>query len=162
MNAPAREVLTVFVDGYELPGVIFYALRPSGTGAQPDLPMDLWPDADARAFRLHGDAWEILGWDLAIHRWPSNEHWREAVRLTLQHLIQGGAVVAWLAAEGSAFSEPPHLFSPEWMSDSVLAAMTSRGDFVCAVEVDQPVQTLSDDELSRLREHAHGLADASS
>lgn len=159
MNAPAREVLTVFIDGDEAPGVIFYALRPSGAGEQPAFPTDIWPDAHTRGFRLHGDAWEILGWDVAIHRWPSSEQWREAVRLTLHHLIEGGAVVAWLGAEGSAFSDPPYLFNPEWMTDSALAAMTSDGEFACAVDVDQPVP---DDELSRLREHAQGLADAAS
>lgn len=162
MNAPAREVLTVFFDGDELPGVIFYALRPSGTGAEPDFPTDIWPDTDTRGFRLHGHSWEVLGWDVVIHRWPSRGQWRETVRLTFQHLIEGGAVVAWLGAEGSPFSDPPYLFSPEWMTDSVLAAMTSDGDFVCAVDVDQPVQTLPDDELSRLRQHAQGLADAAS
>jgi len=162
MSVPAREGLTVFFDGEERPGVIFYALARPGTTNSVVFPIGLWPRGEARPFRLGGESWEVHGWDLALGEWPRGIDWTRAVHDTLKSLVDAGAVVAWVGAEGCPFSDPPDLLSPEWMSGGVLAAITSAGEFICAIDPDLPVQALSDDELASLRRHARGLADATS
>lgn len=162
MSVPAREGLTVVLDGQLTPGVIFYALTRPGALNAVIFPIGIWSSEGARPFRLGGESWEVRGWDLPLNEWPRGPEWTRAVQETLKHLVSAGAVVAWLDAEGCPFSDPPDLFSPKWMSGAVLAAMTSAGEFTCAVDPDLPVQALSDDELASLRRHARGLADAAS
>lgn len=162
MSVPAREGLTVFFDGDEVPGVIFYALARPGTMSSIVFPIGLWPRGEARPFRLGGESWEVHGWDLALGEWPRGRDWTRAVHDTLNSLVDAGAVVAWVGAEGCPFRDPPYLLSSEWMSGGVLAAITSAGRFICAVDPDLPVQALSDDELVSLRRHARGIADATS
>lgn len=160
MSAPAREQLTVFIDGTERAGLIVYALRSAGSHPDIEFATDVWPESELRSFRLHGDAWEILRWDVALDRWPRGRLWPEILRLTLQRLVEGGAVVAWVGAEGLPFADPPDLFSAELMTGSVLAALTSAGEFMCPMDPDLPIKALSDEELTRLRDHARPLADA--
>lgn len=162
MRIPAREGLTVVLDGQLVPGVIFYALTRPGAMNSVVFPIESWSSEGARSFRLGGQSWEVRGWDLPLNEWPRGLEWARAVQETLKHLVDSGAVVAWLDAEGCPFSNPPDLFSAQWMSGAVLAAMTSAGEFICAVDPDLPVQAVSDDELASLRRHARGLADATS
>lgn len=160
MSVPAREGLTVFFDGEERPGVIFYALARQGITSSVVFPIGLWPSGEVKSFRLGGETWEVHGWDLALGEWPRGRDWTRSVHDTLKSLVDAGAVVTWVGAEGCPYSDPPHLLSPTWMSGGVLAAMTSTGEFICAVDPDLPVLALSDDELVSLRLHARGLADA--
>jgi hypothetical protein len=160
MTLAAREALSVFVDGDEVPGVIVYALRSPGSDSRVGFPTSLWSGSEARPFRLLGESWEILGWDLPIREWRSGETWHRLVHRTLEELTRQGAVVAWIGAEGLPFSDPPGLFDPQWMSGSVLAALTSSGDFWSPLDPGMPVQSLTDEQLQRLRAHAHGLADS--
>lgn len=158
---PAREVLTVFVDGEERPGVTLYALLRPGADDLPEPLEELWPSADVRRFHLRGESWEVRGWDLALNGWQRGENWREVIRETLGLLIRGGAIVAWVGAEGLGVADPPDLFDPSFMSGSVLASMTSGGDFTCPTDPDHPVHPVDDEGLMQLRHHAQGLADAS-
>jgi hypothetical protein len=160
MDAPARETLTVFIDGEELPGVIVYGLRRPGL-APIDFPVHGWVLSHGpHAFRLHGEMWEVLGWDLALGAWPNSQDWPGVVHRTLTALVAAGCAVAWLGAEGCPFSDPPDLFSPTWMDGGVLAALTSEGDFLCPMDPDEPLRHLRSEELEFLRARAHGLADA--
>lgn len=161
MEPPARETLTVFVAGEELPGVIVYGLR--GPGLPPiEFPSREWQlSHDPQPFRLHGDSWEVIGWDLAVATWPSAEDWPRVIERTLSAILATGCMVAWLGAEGCPFSDPPDLFSPDWMDGGVLAALTAQGDFLCPLSPDEPLRTLSTTDLELLRARAVGLADAS-
>ena len=154
---PAREWLFVVQDGGEVPGVGFYGLRrPSAVAAT--FPVERWPDGTAvHPWRLHGDGWEVLLWDVAVSRWPAD--WAATVRATLQRLIDAGCPVAWVGREGF-FCDPPCLLTPEGMTEGVLAALTDDGDFRIAVHPDEPLAWLPDEDLLRLRARAPGLADA--
>ncbi|HVX46630.1 MAG TPA: hypothetical protein VHC49_22245 [Mycobacteriales bacterium] len=57
------------------------------------------------------------------------------------------------------FCDPPDLFSPECMSEGILAALTSAGEFVGSVDPDAPLNPLTDEQMLRLRHYARGLAD---
>jgi hypothetical protein len=46
------------------------------------------------------------------------------------------------------------------MTGGVLAAMTAEGDFFCPLDPAQPLATLTDDELLRLRAASDGLSNA--
>ncbi len=100
---------------------------------------------------------EVVVWDVAIVAWPTGQAWRDSVRRTLEALVDAGARVAWVGREGY-FCDPPDLFDPTFMSGGVLAAMTSGGEFRCAVDPDQALATLTDDELLRLRAASDGLS----
>lgn len=160
MIAPARDALTIFVDGDEVPGIIVYGLFTAGSERPVDFPADVWISApEPGSFRLSGDRWEVLTWEIPIDVWPTGEHWRTAVQATLQAMIDRGGRVAWIGAEGVPFCDPPELFSPDCMSGGVLAWMSDSGDFSCELDPDRPVVRVADDVLLRLRVHARGLAD---
>jgi hypothetical protein len=161
MEAPARDTLTVFVEGEELPGVIVYGLR-RPCRAPIEFPGREWHlSHEPQPFRLYGETWEVVGWDLALAAWPTSQDWPGVVQRTLSVMVAAGCVVAWLGAEGCPFSDPPDLFSPDWMDGGVLAALTSQGDFRCPVNPDEPLRYLSAADLELLRARATGLADAS-
>lgn len=161
METPAREALTVFVGGEEMPGVIVYGIRRVGLSPM-EFPSREWSlSHEPRTSRLYGETWEVLGWDLAIDAWPASEDWRGVVKRTLSVLVSAGCAVAWLGAEGCPYSDPPDLFSPAWMDGGVLAALTSQGDFLCPVDPNEPLRYLSPENLELLRARAAGLADAS-
>lgn len=160
MAVLVKEALRVFVDGEETSGVIFYGLRPYGS-SQIKFPAHLWPpNHRLRPSRLLGESWEIVLWDLGLNQWPSASNWVDTVRQTLAVIVESGCVVAWMGSEGLPVSDPPHLFSPEQMPSSVLAALTAQGDFFEPPSLDSPVRTLNSSELKFLRKRATGLADA--
>ncbi|WP_460813554.1 hypothetical protein [Nocardioides korecus] len=155
----ARDSLTVFVAGDEVPGLIVYALHAPGAPSL-DWPVSDWPvDREPTSFRLHGDQWEVVGWDVAMQSWPLGREWRGAVRTLFDRLIAGGAVIAWLGAEGCPFADPPDLFAPEHMTGGVLAAATQQGEFFCPLDPERPVEALGPGEMAVLRDRARGLAD---
>jgi hypothetical protein len=159
LQPPAREQLEIVWHGTFVPGVIFYGLCPEGRWRDPGFPFELWPEGtEAEPSMLRGEGWEVAMWTLAIAAWPRGDEWRRALRGTMQCVIAGGAVVAWLGMEGG-FCDPPDLFEPDCMSDAVLAALLPDGTFLCPADPDEPWAALSDEELARLREAAAPVLD---
>lgn len=158
----ARESLTIFVDGDEVPGLIVYGLRPHGRERVCAFPADAWiAQPEAMQGRLFGESWEVLAWEIPILIWPTASDLSEAVRCTTGAMIEGGCRVAWVGAEGVPFCDPPQLFDPDCMAGGVLAWMTDVGDFDCDLDPDSPLAPASEDVLRRLQAHAKGLADVS-
>lgn len=161
MTALARDNLTIFVDGDEVPGIIVYGVFALGSGRPVDFPAASWiSHPEPCSFRLVGNEWEILTWEIPIDAWPTGERWKRAVRVTLQAMVDRGARVAWLGAEGLPFCDPPELFSPECMSGGVLGWLTDAGEYDCDLDPDRPIAYAADDTLLELRHYARGLADA--
>jgi hypothetical protein len=158
---PARDVLKVIHDGEELPGIVFYGLVSRGGWANPAFPINLWPSGgQVDDFMLHGEAWEIPCWSLALTSWPAGDAWRNLVQATLQWICENGSVVGWMSAEGIPFCDPPFLFDPDCMSGGVLAYVTPDGNFECTVDLDGPLQAVQDGTLRSLRSYGAGLVDA--
>jgi hypothetical protein len=161
-SAVARDSLTIFVDGEEVPGLIVYGLTTRGTHRSPTFPSDVWTAApEAKEFTLYGECWEVKAWEVPIVIWPIADEFANATRLTLAVMIESGFRVTWIGAEGVPFCDPPQLFDPDCMSGGVLAWMTDDGDFDCPLDPDRPLLPVSDDRLRTLRSYARGLADAS-
>ncbi|GAB3953379.1 hypothetical protein GCM10029976_093440 [Kribbella albertanoniae] len=157
----ARDAAVVIVDGDEVPGLSFYGLVGRGCLGTFVLPAGEWPgDPEARFYLLHGVAWEVANWDLPVVVWSTGGRFRDAIRQTLAAVIAAGCRVAWVAAEGFPFCDPPALFDPECMSGGVLAWMTAEGDFACPLDPDAPLPPVNDEQLMMLRQYSLGLADA--
>ena len=105
---------------------------------------------------MHGEGWQVRGWDVPLLVWPTGDAFRDAVRATLEALIAGGARVAWVSASGVPFYDPPGLLDPGYMSGGVLAWLTEDGWFGCPINPDQPWATASDEEMLELRRRAEG------
>lgn len=160
MIRPARDVLTVFWKGEETAGFTVYGLRKLSSSEPPEFPFDVWGQrTDYRESRLSGDLWEVIVWDVRVLSWPSAKEFREALRQTLEALLEASCKVAWLGLEG-VFVDPPDLFLPEFMSGGVLAALSDETGFQFAIELDEPVKALKDDELYELRRASCGLAES--
>jgi hypothetical protein len=156
----ARDSLVVIADGDEVPGITIYGLARRGGWGLVVFPAHVWfgePAVDE--FVLRGDAWEIPTWDLPILIWPAVDGMAAALRVSLAAVIESGCSVAWVGAEGLPFCDPPQLFDPRCMSGGVLAWMTAAGDFGCGLDPNGPISPISDQQLSMLRQYAHGLAD---
>ena len=153
--------MTIFVEGDEVPGLIVYGLFLPGSDRQVEFPSSVWISRPVPCeFRLFGDGWEVLMWEVPIDIWPTGERWRAAIRSTLKAMIERGGRVAWIGSEGGPFCDPPKLFSPDCMSGGVLAWMTDVGDSDIPLDPDLPLAPITDDGLRELRLHARGLADA--
>lgn len=158
---PARDCLTIFVEGKEVPGLIVYGLAVLGSRHQTGFPSNAWRAvSQVDVYTLRGEAWEVGTWDVPIIIWPAREEFVAAVRLTLGAMIEGGCRVAWVGAEGLPFCDPPQLFDPDCMSGGVLAWMTDDGTFDCPLDPDSPLAPVPDAQLRVLRGHSKGLADA--
>lgn len=161
MLAPARERLTVFEDGNEVPGIIFYGLRRETETRAVTFPSSTWGgQSPSRSFSLEGRSWRVEMWELPLVAWPRGLNFVAAVRETLEAMINGGSRVAWVGAEGLPFCDPPEALDPNCMSGGVLAWMKDDGTFECPLDPDSPISVVSDDEMVRLRTYAAGLADA--
>lgn len=161
LKPPAREKLSVFLDGEEAPGLTFYGLISRYEWKGEDFPVSIWPDGSrAEAFKLYGDTWEIPCWDVALGAWLAGAPWREAVRATLQWFIAQGCVVGWMSAEGRPFCDPPGLFDPDCMSGGVLASLTPRGEFLCPIDPNEPIRAVDDVAMRELRLYTARLGDA--
>ncbi|GAA1711780.1 hypothetical protein GCM10009745_69860 [Kribbella yunnanensis] len=156
----ARDAAVVIVDGDEVPGLSFYGLVERGGLGSLVLPADAWLGGSAvNLYMLHGMAWEVPNWDLPVIVWPTGEQFVLAIRKTLEAVISAGCRVAWVAAEGFPFCDPPELFDPECMSGGVLAWMTAEGNFACPLDPDSPLPPVNDEDLTMLRRYSRGLAD---
>lgn len=153
--------MTIFVAGDEVPGLIVYGLFAPGSERKVEFPSRAWISSPVpNEFRLFGDGWEVLTWEVPIDIWPTGERWRAAMGSTLEAMIERGGRVAWIGAEGVPFCDPPELFSPDCMSGGVLAWMTDAGDSDLPLDPDRPLTPITDDALRELRLRARGLADA--
>lgn len=154
----AKDVLTIFRAGEELPGLTFYGLTSFDDWREAPFPSAYWPGlAEGETSALHGDSWRVVVWDVALSDWPREEPWVNAVRSTLKALLDAGCVVTWLGRPG-CFCDPPDLFLPSCMSEGVLAAATDDGFFDCPVRPDRPLDYLTDEQLLELRSRSRGLA----
>jgi hypothetical protein len=141
----------------ELDGFTVYAYWPRGLVPPPALDLGRWPKVESRVHRLFGEDWTVWQWDIRVHSWPAAALWRSLVLGTLDQLLDAGAAVAWCAVEG-AFADPPALFEPRHMSDGVWAArIKDQGGVFQPSGLDEPFETLTDEQLARLRQAA-GLA----
>jgi hypothetical protein len=71
VKPPAREKLSVILDGEEVSGFSIYGLTARNGWRENVFPIDVWP-AGSRIgeFKLYGEAWEIPCWDVAVNGWP--------------------------------------------------------------------------------------------
>jgi hypothetical protein len=93
-------------------------------------------------------------WTIRIEQWPESGAWQQVLRDTLKPFIDHGALVAWCGLEGR-FADPPSLFHPNEMTESVWVALTKDGQFFAPAALDEPFRTLSDQDLVALRKAAH-------
>jgi len=158
----AREALSIIWQSDKIPGFIVYGLTALGTWKRPALPVDASPAGTCvHQFRLYGDNWEVMRWDVAPSEWPTGGALARSLRGALEYVLEGGCAVSWVGCEFCPFVDPPDLFLPEYMTGGVLAAMTSDGEFYCPLDPDEPLTPLADEVLEHLRRYAHGLADIS-
>lgn len=156
----ARDALTVFVDGDELPGIMVYGLASRGMRTPRAAPDGVWPGAASiEEVSLHGERWEVVIWEIALAEWPARDAWKAAIRNALRAHIEAGCVVSWVGAEGIPFCDPPELFDVACMSGGVLAWMTAD-DADCPLDPDGELVPVDDRVLEGLRQTAGGLADA--
>jgi hypothetical protein len=161
VKIPARETLEIVWNGEFVPGLIFYGLFGRGKSVNVDFPDEVWPQpVEVHRHLLHNHSWEVALWEIPMLFWPSNGEWFALVRTTLGRIIDGGARVAWIDSEGNPFADPPDLFDPAHMSGAVLAALTAKGDFWCPLDPDEPLASLTDEQLLQLRQASDGLSNA--
>jgi hypothetical protein len=158
MSAPAREQLVVYWDGEEVAGFIVFALRERSSACSlRKLDLGWMIEPDQRSSFLVGETWEVGAWYIKVAAWPPAETFRESISTLLHGLIDEGWSVAWVGVEGS-FVDPPELFSPEAMPGGVLAACSTDTGLIEAVDLDLPLQALTDSRMLALREASRGLA----
>jgi hypothetical protein len=160
VKPPAREALTVFWDGEEVPGFIVFALGAPGVKRPEDLPTFGWTiEPDVRSSTLAGNQWIVAVWYIRVVGWPTPGEFRDSMRRVLCGLVGDGYTAAWIGIEGS-FVDPPDLFTAEAMPESVLAACSAETGYLVAVDLDLPLQALPDNDLAALREASGDLAGA--
>lgn len=164
MEIPISEGLVVVGDGEFVPGFIVYGLGASGCVSTdlPDAIADgLWdgPGPGVKLFRLHGEGWEVMLWEIRVSRWPTGLEWRQKQANLFDAMIAQGAAVVWIG-DGFNFSDPPWLFDPRYMSGGVLVWRTSGGQQGGELDPMASSVPISDEEMLRLRYLAAGLADA--
>lgn len=155
-----RNQLRIFFQGDEVPGFIVYGLAPRDTFVD-GVQLRLAPAVEqVRQNLLHGEWWAIQLCEVAISEWPSQQRWPKLLEQSLREMVDKGAKLAWIGAEGLPFADPPWLFSAEAMSGGVLAWMASDGSAHVDADLDSPISPVGDDELDALRHIGAGLADA--
>ncbi len=144
--------LGIFWQGAEEVGINLYAFHPGEIGASRPFPLHLWPLGTEIGRRpLFGTGWRVEGFLLRLHELPEPVRWSAVVRESLFDLVvRGGATVAWCGMEGG-FSDPPELFAPRSMADSVWAACSAAASHD-APPLDAEMRYL--DEAALMRLHA--------
>jgi hypothetical protein len=151
-----EQSLGIFWHGEEVDGLLLYAFWPGLPEIEPLFPKGIWPPGiEVQRGRLSGEGWTVLMWDVRISQWPLKEQWGPLLEETLTSLCRMGAIVAWCGLEGH-FADPPSLFDPEEMSESVYAYYIPQVGFRCAAWLGEKFATIGDDELLNL----HRLVDA--
>ena len=142
---PREQAFKVYVRGEEVLGLLLYGLR--GPDERPQVAI-----ADAsEPYELHGDGWAVDLWTIrADGGLPAGEEWQTLLQTVLGRLLEAGYQAAWFALEGD-FADPPHLFDPDLMGQSVYAAATPETGFITHDDGEGELETLTDAELERLR-----------
>ena len=152
MSPLGRDVLKVFHEGDEYPGIIVYGLAPRGEAAELQFPSCAWERTVGYSpAHLHGARWEISSWEIRLERWPDSKDFVHAIQQTMLQFYLAGYQVSWVGAEGLPFCDPPFLFSPQCMSGGVLAWMTSPDRFDCPLDPAKPLCPIDDYVLRDLR-----------
>ena len=160
LSKSLNEVLTVYMDGEEVPGVMLYGLDSMANDSQPRFPGSAWPWLVARkTYVFGGKRWRVRLWEVALSAIPSPEILWNATSTTFGSLIDAGCLAAWMGLEGG-FCDPPSLFLPECMSGGVVAARSASGRQWGQFENLHPISPLSDEDLLALRSDAQPLASA--
>jgi len=96
MSRPLNEILTVFMDGEFVPGVMLYGLDSNADDGEPCFPYGAWPWlAGLKTFVLGGEHWRVRLWEIALPEIPSPELLWDATATTLGVLIDAGCLTAW-------------------------------------------------------------------
>jgi hypothetical protein len=146
-----KDVLWIFVQGEERPGFTLYSYWLKGGDEVCEFPLSMWPaDTMAHGFRLTGENWVVLGWDVEVNEWPSSSDWRDLLLHTCKTIARYGARVVWCGLEGF-FADPPSLFDPSEMSGGVWCAFAPDWGFKSTAILDGEFKSLSDSDLLGLR-----------
>lgn len=163
MEIPVSEGLLIVAAGELVPGFVVYGLGAPGCVSTdvPALVDELWVGSGpgVKLFRLHGEGWEVVLWEIRVSRWPVGPQWERTQATLFDAMISRGADVAWIG-DGFRFSDPPWLFDPEYMSGGVLAWRASNGQQGGHLDPTTSTVPISDEEMLRVRHLAAGLADA--
>lgn len=159
MPGAARMNLTIFADGQESPGVIIYGLGAPGSIKVEPSAYEWTARRTTSVGQLSGPNWQVVLWEVRLAPWPHESEWDEVLERTLDSMLDAGATVAWVGAEGMPFADPPDLFAPEYMHGGVLVWRTADGGGG-QLDPDRPLCPVPDEELKKLRAEARGLADA--
>jgi hypothetical protein len=154
---PRARALTVYWHGQEEPGLLLYGLR------RPDRPppvdgAKLVPDATevSEPCLLSGEGWAVDLWTVRDPRLPAGAEWCATLARVLGRLLDAGYEVARFAVEGD-FADPPALFDPERMGESVYAATSRETGFMRRDDGEGDLRALTDADLSRLRPPAEAV-----
>lgn len=150
----ALEVVAHRVDGQEfVPGFSIYGFTGCTDIPDFDLPTLSFTEKP-HYWRLVSHCWTTGIWDFPITHWPDDDTWRRGVR----HLFD--AVLthhnsAWMSYEGNLYIDPPYLFSPEHMPETVLCWATAN-EASPIPSLDAPFEEVDDASLLRLRDLTPG------
>lgn len=146
--------LRVVWKGDLVEGLLAYGLWRGEDPLCPRFPVELWPAGTHTSdWRLFGAGWTVWMWTIRISQWPVTETWEQTLHGTLERMIEAGALIAWCGLEGG-FADPPSLFHPEEMSESVYAVLTPSDGFACKARLGEEFSTFENGDLSRLHEIA--------
>lgn len=153
----ARDHLRIFWKGEEAEGLLFYGLRRRRHPTVPQFPTSWAARTQVNSFLLHGDGWEVVLWEVWTPGWLLQEKLDSLVSECFEALHAAGSVVTWMGVEGG-FVDPPHLFDPEHMAESVVVAWSASTGRVGRLLLDAPLRFLGAADLEALRESSAGLA----
>ena len=160
LSKPLNEILTVFMDGEEVPGIMLYGLDSTVNDSEPCFPYSAWPwFVGLQTFILGGTRWRVRLWEIALSEIPSSELLWDATATTFGVFIDAGCLAAWIGMEGG-FCDPPSLFLPECMSGGVIAARSASGKQWGRFGTSNPFSRLGDEDLLDLRIETQSLASA--
>lgn len=146
-------------------GIIIYGHWNKDIEPDVKFPSEIWPEGSQyKEYRelstnslpdigLHNrkedePEWTQIRWDIILPSWPISD-WKEALKKTLQTLIDAGAAVAWCDLETHP-PYPPKVFRDNQSKTCVYAYLTKSGDFNCTAFAGQPFQTVSGKEVTML------------
>lgn len=149
----AKDQLTIFRKGEEVPGLIAFGLRPNSSGSSPHFPAATWPTGttlDEHFYEYSRS--HVVVWRIGLQSWPPPHQWSSSLVATLDSLLDAGSVVSWIGRGEGCYCDPPSLFDQSCMSGCVLAAKTSQLSIVEEFSPYAPLYSLGDSDLSRLRQ----------
>lgn len=151
MQRETKSCLTLFWNGSEAPGMMFYAYPQRREPQSPEFPSHLWPaNSENKRFILTGEEWVVWMWELRLPSWPAD--WTDVVNKTLVELVGHGDGIAWCGLEGG-FLDPPDLLDPSLLEDSIYAALLPNKQFACRTTLDGQFVALTEEQVQILRDY---------